>query len=118
MSGRLRHILEVMTLDELAHSAHLTGAQWHLIAETLTLAPRQLQIVQAVFDGLDERHMATELGIAKGTIHTYTQRLYQKLGVNCRCELIVRVFLAYLSAERGETPTAAPTKPDTLPEAP
>ncbi len=80
-------------------SSYLTTAQWDSIAAALPLSRRQLQIVRCIFDGLDERSMSRQLGIATGTIHTYLDRLYKKLGVRCRCELIVLVFVVYLVHE-------------------
>lgn len=80
-------------------SSYLTRAQWNCIAAALPLSRRQLQIVRCIFDGLDEPSMSRQLGIATGTVHTYLDRLYRKLGVKCRCELIVRVFVTYLGHE-------------------
>lgn len=80
-------------------SSYLTRTQWNSIAARLPLSRRQLQIVRCIFDGLDEPAMSRQLGIATGTIHTYLDRLYKKLGVSCRCELIVRVFIAHLVHE-------------------
>jgi DNA-binding NarL/FixJ family response regulator len=70
-----------------------------VIADTLDLSDRQLEIGRCVFDGLDEGSISRELDISHHTVHTYLDRLYRKVGVKSRCELVVRVFLAYLSRQ-------------------
>lgn len=85
-------------------SSYLTKAQWRSLAVSLQLSDRQLQIVRHTFDGQDEAAIAGALGISSHTVHTYMDRLHRKLGVHCRCELIVRLFLTYLAAEGTEGP--------------
>ena len=75
----------------------LSRAQWRAIGEALQLSARELQIVQCVFDGASEVSIATELGISAHTVHAYVRRLYHKLGICDRCELVVRVFAAYIT---------------------
>jgi DNA-binding CsgD family transcriptional regulator len=74
----------------------VTGDQWQLIAAVLLLSGRELQIVQGIFAGEPEATIATSLGISGHTVHTYLGRLYRKLGVHDRSELIVEVFAAYV----------------------
>ena len=78
-------------------SSHLNNEEWRSIADSLGLSVRQLQIVRYVFDGLDEPSIANTLGISSHTVHAHLNRLYTKIRVTSRCELIVRVFLAYRS---------------------
>jgi DNA-binding CsgD family transcriptional regulator len=75
----------------------LSDDQWRLMRLSLRLSARELQIVQCIFDGQIEAAIALRLGISAHTVHTYMRRLYRKLGVRDRCELLVRVFAAYLS---------------------
>ena len=78
-------------------SRNLTNQEWHAIGRRLQLSRRQLQIVQCVFDALAESAIARRLEISPHTVHSHLNRLYDKLGVASRCELIVQVFIAYLS---------------------
>lgn len=78
-------------------SSHLSLAEWQAISKSLQLSRRQLQIARGVFDGLDEALIGQALGLSPHTVHAHFNRLYRKLEVKSRCELIVRVFLAYLS---------------------
>ncbi len=65
--------------------------EWSHIASSLRLSPREFQIVRHVFDGAKELTIAEDLKLSGHTVHTYFRRLYRKLGVGNRCELIVRV---------------------------
>ena len=85
-----------------APSSHLSEGEWDSIAAQLHLSPRLLQIVRCIFDGLEERAICDALGIASGTIHSYLDRLFKRLGIHSRSELIVRLFLAYASARNKD----------------
>jgi DNA-binding NarL/FixJ family response regulator len=56
-----------------------------------------MQIVQGVFDDLDESNIAFDLNISRHTVNTYFRRLYNKVGVSNRQQLILRVMAEYLA---------------------
>ena len=64
---------------------------WLGLASSLRLSRRELEIVQLVFDDQKEASIATRLGISRHTVNTYMQRLYQKLKISSRSQLILRV---------------------------
>jgi len=64
---------------------------------SLGLSPRERQIVRRVFDDLKENAIADDLSISPHTVHTHVERLYHKLGIGSRCEIVVRVFREYLA---------------------
>ncbi len=70
---------------------------WREIASALKLSPRELSIVQAVFDDQPEWRIAQDLGISSHTVHTHMERLYHKLGIAGRVPLVVRVLAEYLT---------------------
>jgi len=74
----------------------LPAAQWRQIQDALGLTDRELQIVQSVFDGMQEPAIALRLGISAHTVHTHLGRVYRKLGVNGLPGMLLRVFAAYL----------------------
>ena len=49
--------------------------------------------------GLSAREFACRLGISSHTVHTHLGRLYRKLGVRNRCQLLVRVFEEYVNLQ-------------------
>jgi len=79
----------------------LDPKSWRRLRQSLKLSPREIQIVQHIFDDHKEWAIAADLGISPHTVNTYTQRLYRKLGVNSRPQLIVHMFrtLAMLPAK-------------------
>ena len=67
---------------------------WWALGQTLQLSPRELEIAQAVFDDRSEAAIARDLELSVHTVHTYTKRLYQKLGASSRVELVCIVVAA------------------------
>ena len=70
----------------------VTADQWQRIASALVLTPRELEIVSALFLGLDEKQIAVRLAISRFTVHTHLGRLYRKLGVDSARGVLLRVF--------------------------
>ena len=75
----------------------LSQRAWRDVADSLKLSPRELQIVLHVFDDQKEQAIAEQLGISPHTVHTHLERLYHKLEVTSRVELVVRIFAEYLA---------------------
>lgn len=71
--------------------------EWRSLAAALGLSPRECGIVRAVFDGASEKDAAEGLGLSPHTVHTYLWRIYRKLHVQSREELLVRVFAEFRS---------------------
>ena len=69
--------------------------EWRSLATCLGLSPRECGIVRAVFDGNSEKDTAARLGLSPHTVHTYLWRIYRKLHVQSREELLVRVFAEF-----------------------
>jgi len=69
--------------------------EWRSLASCLGLSPRECGIVRAVFDGNSEKDTAARLGLSPHTVHTYVWRIYRKLHVQSREELLVRVFAEF-----------------------
>jgi DNA-binding CsgD family transcriptional regulator len=82
---------------------HATGqavfvpGEWRSLASCLGLSPRECGVVRAVFDGDSEKRTAERLGLSPHTVHTYLWRIYRKLRVQSREELLVRVFAEFRS---------------------
>ena len=79
-------------------SSNCIGAEsWERLAVKLDLSRRQLEITRCIFDGLSEPAIGSLLGVAGSTVHTHLDRLYRKLQVHGRCELVVAIFISYVS---------------------
>ena len=81
-----------------------SAAEWVSLTHSLRLSRREFQIIQAIFDDEIEVSIALRLGISAHTVHTYLERLYRKLRVNSRCELLVRVFRQHLDLSLPKIP--------------
>ncbi len=65
---------------------------WCEIARSLRLTDREVQIIQGVFDNLPEAQIATRLKISDHTVHTHLNRIFKKVRISTRTELVLRVF--------------------------
>lgn len=53
------------------------------------LTPREEQVVALVADGLSNREVSVELGLSEHTIKKYLLRIFDKLGISTRVELVL-----------------------------
>jgi len=56
---------------------------------TPLLTPREEQVVALVAEGLGNRHIARELNLSEHTIKKYLFRIFEKLGISTRVELVL-----------------------------
>lgn len=56
------------------------------------LTPREEQVVALVAEGLGNRQIAIELNLSEHTIKKYLFRIFEKLGVSTRVELVLYAF--------------------------
>ena len=76
----------------------LTYDGWRIIAQSLRISNRELQIIQGIFDDRKEFAIADELKISVHTVHTHLERLYRKLGVSSRVALVLYILSEYISS--------------------
>jgi DNA-binding NarL/FixJ family response regulator len=70
---------------------HFSEGQWLRIAERLEMSRRELEIVRLLFQGAQDKIVARELAISINTCRTHLKRLYTKLGVTSRVELVLEI---------------------------
>jgi DNA-binding CsgD family transcriptional regulator len=80
----------------------LEPEEWERIRLSLKLSAREIQITQHIFDDDKTECIAMGLGISVHTVNTHLQRLYYKLDVRSRSQLVLRVFKNHLE-HLGET---------------
>ena len=83
--------------NELSRSPLLPLDAWGRLSLVLRLSPREVQIVQRVFEDMRDDSIAFELDLSPHTVSTYLRRLYAKLHVSSRPQLILRVVAEYLT---------------------
>jgi len=79
--------------------APLTPQEWKRVAELLKLSPQQVRIVGAILAGMKDKQIARALGLSVPTVRTHLGRIFARLGVADRVELILRVFTEFRRLE-------------------
>jgi DNA-binding CsgD family transcriptional regulator len=72
------------------------ASAWLSLRESLQLSGRELEIIQLVFADEKDGNIAGSRGISRHTVDTYFRRLYAKLRVSSRPQLILKVVSVYL----------------------
>jgi len=70
----------------------LDGETWTGVVADLALSPQQARIVGLILRGMRDKQIAAELGLSVPTVRTYLSRVFVRVGVQDRVELILRVF--------------------------
>ena len=78
-------------------SSVFSGDTWDRLRDSLRLSDRELQIVQGIFEDQKQETIAFSLGISPHSVNTYIQRIYCKLRIGSRPQLILRVMSEYLA---------------------
>jgi DNA-binding CsgD family transcriptional regulator len=79
----------------------------HAALARTALSPREREVVALLVAGRPTREIAARTGLTVATIHTYLKRIYPKLGVHSRVELVARLAgTAQPVVRRGTRPSA------------
>ena len=80
--------------------AFLNDTQWTALISALHLSPREADVLRCIM--IDDRvaSVAKELGLSQGTIHTYRERLFRKIGVRSCAQLVGAAFAMHARLER------------------
>jgi DNA-binding NarL/FixJ family response regulator len=65
---------------------------WRRVVGTLGLSPQQARLVELLLCGLRDKDIAARMGVGVPTIRTYFERIFRRVGVTDRVQLIIRVF--------------------------
>ena len=83
-SAELRFLLET-----LCESDPMCGAD---VGGDAILSKREQDVVRCVAEGLSNREIATQLGLTEHTVKNYLFRIFDKLGVSSRVEVVLYAF--------------------------
>ena len=75
----------------------LSEDDWRSVGRMLCLSPRELELVQHIFEGKKLLAIAQEMNLSLGTVKTYCQRAYLKLRVTSQRELTLVILSAHLA---------------------
>ena len=96
---------------KLRGAALLSAHAWLEIARALDITQRELQIIQAVFDNQHETEIAQRFRISPHTVHMHLNRLFRKLNVTSRTELVLRIVQELVTLTLSETAVLPPICP-------
>jgi DNA-binding CsgD family transcriptional regulator len=96
---------------KLRGSSLLSDHAWREIGRTLGITKRELQIVQSVFDNQHEPDIAQRFKISSHTVHMHLNRLFKKLTVTSRTELVLRIVEQMVTLTLSETAVLPPICP-------
>ena len=88
-----------------------SSGAWAEIARSLGLSARQLQIARGIFDNETEGAIASDLGISEHTVHNHLNRLFRKLAVTTRVQLVLRLtneLLLLIRSNKSHLPPLCP----------
>jgi DNA-binding NarL/FixJ family response regulator len=97
-SNELRFLLDALSQ---AMSTRIVGAPG------VSLSKRERDVVQCVSEGLSNREIAHRLSLTEHTVKNYLFRIFDKLGVSSRVEVVLYAF----NLGRPALPIAAPSAP-------
>lgn len=80
-NAQLQYLLEAVTQVPSLRMVNARGVK--------LLTPREEQVVALVADGLSNREVAQELNLSEHTVKKYLFRIFDKLGISSRVELVL-----------------------------
>jgi DNA-binding CsgD family transcriptional regulator len=106
-SARMRHEPRKNGIEEVSEALHKAP-----------LTPRERDVVALLMSGASTRQIASETHLTVGTVHTYLKRIYPKLGVRSRVELVARMIGTdgLVFGDHGHAHAHAPAPVVTVPE--
>ena len=74
-------------------------------AQLSLLSKRELDVVQSLAEGLSNREIAARLGLSQHTVKNYLFRVFDKLGVSSRTELLFLTLNHQSGRNSGQDPS-------------
>jgi DNA-binding NarL/FixJ family response regulator len=70
----------------------LPAEKWQQLTERLKLPPQQVRIVELILRNYCDKQIAAALGLKVPTVRTYLHRVFERMGVDDRLGLVLRLF--------------------------
>ncbi len=96
-------LLETFKGSSLVHIANANGED--------LLTPRQRQVVQLVAEGMGNREVAQHMNVTENTVKKSLLRIFDKVGVSNRVELVLSAIASRKSEPEREVPEAGDKPP-------
>ena len=72
-----------------------TDDEWDDLAESLSLSPRQFEVIRHLFDGASDQQIADRMSLQLPTVRSHLARMFTKYDADDRVELILHVFRSF-----------------------
>lgn len=98
-------------MDKLPHPGVglIPDGDWPRIARDLRLTPREAEVVRLLFEGLTRRQVAGRMRCSLSNVRQHIDRLFEKLQVEERVGLVLRVVRAWLQRPVRESADSGPS---------
>src|SRR6266849_2782103 len=107
-SGELHYLLEAIADPVPLRFSGVTGKA--------LLSARELDVVRCVAEGLSNREIAHRLTLREHTVKNYLFRIFDKLGVSSRVEVVLYALSGNGAARHTSSiPPSAPARPNNVP---
>ena len=73
----------------MADNEIISGTDWKRMVREVPLPPRQLEIAQQIMQGRSDKQIAEHLGVKLPTVRTHLGRIYARLRIQNRSQLIL-----------------------------
>ncbi len=103
-SAELHFVLEALTQPALAHFAKNGGS---------VLSAREIDVVRCVAEGLTNRETAQRLKLTEHTVKNYLFRIFDKLGVSSRVEVVLYALGSGTAHHANDSAASGPARPVT-----
>jgi DNA-binding NarL/FixJ family response regulator len=70
----------------------ISSERWHELVRALHLPPQQAKVVELILRGQEDKQIANQMRLAVPTVRTYLSRIFVRLGVTGRMELVLHLF--------------------------
>lgn len=94
---RLDHFKEDLLSPENPGENLLSVEEWLTVARLLQLSGRERSVAILVFEGKSRSQIARELSCSPETVRVYIDRLFEKLNVHDRVELVLRIVRVHFT---------------------
>jgi len=76
--------------------------EWDTVTRRLNLSPQQEVLAHNLLRGESDKQIAREMGIAVPTVRSHITRLFHKLNVNDRVELILHLVRCFQACHESD----------------
>jgi DNA-binding NarL/FixJ family response regulator len=70
----------------------LDVATWHEVVREMQLPRQQTKVIELILRRMSDRQIAATMGISVPTVRTYLGRVFIRIGVRDRMELVLRIL--------------------------